>query len=70
MCLVQVLKHLPTDADTRKELLRKLLSPTDDWGPALPEIFRKYSETHGVGLRKNTGDDDVFGNAGVEMTGA
>ena len=69
-CGLQVLRSLPTDSATRADLFHSLLSPADTWGPALPEIFRKYSESHGFGLQKSAGDDDVFGDADVEMTGA
>ena len=62
------------NAETRREVFERLLRPTVEWGPALPEDKRRYSSTSSA--RKNhpsgdtLGDDDVFGEAGgAELVG-
>ena len=66
---MQVLKRAFSDSEARSEIKQRLLCPSDDWGPALPEMFKKYSQSHGFGMRSSPGEDDVFGDTPCEMTG-
>ena len=63
-----MLRALPSDPAARKGLVERLICPTEDWGPGLADNFRKYSESHGKGLKLDEGDDDVFGEK-HELTG-
>ena len=57
------------DPDTRREVTARMTSPTMDWGPALPENFRKYSvdrNLHTAVANVELGDDEVFGG-GTEL---
>ena len=58
-----------TNRETRKEVFHCLITPSMDWGPALPEDRRKYSSSserkaHPSG--DTLGDDDVF-EGGAEL---
>jgi len=61
---VQTLKGFFTDNAVRKDVLMRLVHPTDEWGPALPENFRRFSaRNENGGLDAEAGEDDVFGGA-------
>ena len=47
---LQRAKGLFNDNDIRQDVLNSLIKPTVEWGPALPENFRKYSIQVGLGL--------------------
>ena len=67
--MFQTLKDMVDDPDTRREVTARMTSPTMDWGPALPENFRKYSvdrNLHTAVANVELGDDDVFGG-GTEL---
>ena len=57
------------DPEVRRDVTARLTSPSMDWGPALPENFRKYSvdrNLHPGVANMELGDDNVFGG-GQEM---
>jgi solute carrier family 6 amino acid transporter-like protein 5/7/9/14 len=59
---LRTIPKLFTDPESREKVKTELLCPAADWGPALPEMFRKYSEAHGKGLPTDeAGEDEVFG---------
>lgn len=62
-------KDLTSDKERRREIIKSLVSPTIEWGPALPEDRRRYSSSssfkkhHPSGDTQGTqGSDDVFAN--------
>ena len=69
---LQNFKRFVTDKEFFKETLIRVVSPTEDWGPALPEIRRKFSYSGsrrtGSVSQSHYEDDDVFEPArGTEM---
>ncbi|ELT92352.1 hypothetical protein CAPTEDRAFT_191230 [Capitella teleta] len=64
------LRGLFTDREVRLSIWRSVISPSLEWGPALPEDRRKYSSTserkaHPSG--DTLGDDDVFSGGAAEL---
>lgn len=57
-CLLQGIAGFFTDRETRSDVWMRLVNPTLDWGPAMPDDWRRYSAKRG-----NPEDDDVFSPA-------